>query len=74
MLLFLKFEHLNFVKASKSNKCNPKFSSNSSKEYKKKKVKKLEEISDSDVNFSQNKIVIQRCSLKPFVVQAVINN
>ena len=37
-------------------------------------MKKLAEMSNSDVNFSLNKIVIQRSSLEPFVIQAKTNN
>ena len=65
------------METSKNDKSDSKFSSNSLKEYKekkKKKVKKLTEMSDSEVNFSLNKIVIQWSSLEPFVIQAEINN
>ena len=41
---------------------------------KKKNVKKLTEKSDSEVDFSLNKIVIQRSSLEHFVIPGEINN
>ena len=62
------------VEASKNDKTDSRFSSKEYKEKKKKKVKKLTEMSDSEVNFSLNKIVIQWSSLEPFVIQAAINN
>ena len=57
-----------------NDKTNSRFSSKEYKEKKKKKVKKLAEMSDSEVDVSLNKIVIQRSSLEPFVIQAEINN
>ena len=50
------------------------FSSNSSNGYKKKKIKKLERITDRNDDLSLNKIVLQQCCTKLFVVQTKFNN